>query len=104
MKRKIVLFLFILIIVSCKKENGNRFSTCNEMIFSSCDGSSAAEYCLFGIRWDNANSGQMRLPGSMVKTELTYSFMDSGYLFNTHSQDNLISMSFDKVQTIYGKI
>jgi len=97
MNRKIVLFLFVLIIASCKKEDRNRFSTCNEMILSSCDGSSKAEYCLFGIKWDNTNSKQIQFSDSAVQTELTYSFMDLGYIFNTHSQDNVISLSFDNV-------
>ena len=33
----------------------------------------------------------------MVQTELTYAFMDSGFTFNTHSQENVISLSFDNV-------
>jgi hypothetical protein len=97
MKYWIIFFLFVLIITSCKKEDENRFSTCNDIILSSCDGSSTAEYCLFGIKWDNTNSGQMLLSDPLVQTELTYSFMDSGYTFNTHSQDNVISLSFDNV-------
>jgi hypothetical protein len=97
MKIKLALFLFLLIIASCKKENGNRFATCNAIIYSSCDGSSEAEYCLFGIFWENKNSGQLWSPDSIVQTELTYSFMDPGYKFNTHSQEDVISMSFDEV-------
>ena len=55
LKHKIVLFLFLLAIASCKKENINRFSTCNEIIYLSCDGTSNAAYCLFGIKWDHTN-------------------------------------------------
>ena len=84
-------------IASCKKENSNRFSTCNRMLYSSCDGSSKAAYCLFGIQWDNNNSKQIKLSESTVQTELTYSFMDSGFTFNTHSQENVIGLSFDQV-------
>lgn len=97
MKIKIICFLFILITVSCQKENRNRFSTCNDIIFATCDGSSEAEYCLFGINWDSTNSKQVQLSDSITLTELTYSFIDSGFVFNTHSQDNVISLSFDKV-------
>jgi hypothetical protein len=97
MKYKIVLFLLVLVTASCEKENKNSFSTCNSMLYSSCDGSSKAAYCLFGIKWDNTNSKQIQLPDSTIQTELTYSFIDSGYIFNTHSQDNLVSLSFDKV-------
>lgn len=97
MKLKIVLFLFVLITASCKKESINRFSNCNAIIYSSCDGSSSAAFCLFGIKWDNTNSIQTQLSDSTVLTELTYTFMDSGYAFNTHSQENVISISFDNV-------
>jgi hypothetical protein len=97
MKNQIILFIIVLVIASCKKENKARFSTCNDIIYSSCDGSSQAEYCLFDIKWDSTNCRQIQLPGSVVQTELTYSFVDSGYVFNTHSEDNLISLSFEKV-------
>ena len=97
MKQKIILFLLILVIASCKKEDKTGFSTCNSILFSGCDGSSQAEYCLFGIKWDNTNSRQVQLSDSIFRTELTYSFMDSGFIFNTHSQDNLVSLSFDQV-------
>jgi predicted Zn-dependent protease len=97
MKHKIILFLLIMIVASCKKENSNNYSTCNRIIFKSCSGSSKEEYCLFGIRWDSTNSKQNQLPDSKVQTELIYSFMDSGFTFNTHSQDHVISLSFDKV-------
>jgi hypothetical protein len=97
MKAKIVLFLFLLIIASCKKENINRFSPCNEITYSSCDGSSHAAYCLFGIQWDSTNSKQIQLSDSMVQTELTYSFLESGLTFNTHSEENVMSLSFDNV-------
>jgi hypothetical protein len=49
------------------------------------------------MKWDNTNSKQIQFSDSSVQTELTYSFLDSGYSFNTHSQDNVISLSFDKV-------
>jgi predicted Zn-dependent protease len=91
---KILFVLFVLIIVSCKKEENNRFSFCNDLIFSSCDGSSQAAYCLFGLRWDKTNSSQIQSSDSLT---LFYSFLDSGYLFNTHSQENVISSSFDQV-------
>ncbi len=97
MKYKIILFLFVLITASCKKESSNRFSVCNDIIKSSCDGSSEEEYCLFGIKWDNTNSKQIQISDSILQTVLTYEFIDSGYTFNTHSQDNVISLSFDKV-------
>ncbi len=94
---KIIFFLFILMLASCKKENINKFSTCNETIFSSCDGSSNAAFCLFGIQWDSTNSRQIQLSDSVLQTELTYSFLESGYSFNTHSEENVISLSFDQV-------
>jgi hypothetical protein len=97
MKQKIILLLVVLIIISCKKEGGNRFSTCNEILYSTCNGSSQAAYCLFGIKWDKSNSKQIQLSDSTIQTELTYSFKDSGYQFNTHSQDNVISLSFNEV-------
>jgi len=97
MKYTLTAFLFVLIITSCKKENRDGFAICNEIIYSSCDGSSQAAYCLFGIRWENTNSVQIQISDSMVQTELTYAFMDSGFTFNTHSQENVISLSFDNV-------
>jgi predicted Zn-dependent protease len=97
MKHKVILFLFGLTAASCNKENSNNYSTCNRTIYKSCSGTSKADYCLFGISWDGTNTKQNQLPDLKVQTELTWSFMDSGFTFNTHSQDNLISLSFDKV-------
>jgi predicted Zn-dependent protease len=97
MKSKIILLFFVLAFASCRKEKQDRFSVCNEIIYSSCDGSGSAAYCLFGIQWDHTNSKQTQLSDSTVQTELTYAFMDSGYLFNTHSQEHVVSLSFDQV-------
>lgn len=97
MKIKPALGLFILLIVSCEKESGNKYATCNAIIAASCDGSSETGYCLFGIDWVKNNSRQICSPDSIVPTELTYTFMDPGYKFNTHSQEGVISLSFDEV-------
>jgi predicted Zn-dependent protease len=94
MKNACFSLLLVLIITSCKKENKNRFSACNDLISSGCDGSSKASYCLFGLQWDKTNSGQIQFSDSLT---LTYSFLDAGYVFNTHSQENVISLSFDQV-------
>ncbi|NCA77253.1 MAG: matrixin family metalloprotease [Alphaproteobacteria bacterium] len=87
-------FLVVLIIASCRKEEHDSFSVCNDLIFSGCDGSTQAAYCLFGLRWDKTNSGQIQTSDSLT---LSYSFLDSGYMFNTHSQENVTSLSFDQV-------
>ncbi len=92
--KKMLFFLFVLIIASCNKEECNRFSVCNDLIFSNCDGSSQAAYCLFGLQWDMTNSRQIQRSDSLT---LSYSFLDSGYTFNTHSQDDVISLSFNQV-------
>lgn len=92
-------FLAVLSMVSCGKEDKNGFASCNEILYSGCDGTSTAAYCLFGIKWNQPASGQRQPADSTVRTELSYAFMDSGYRFNTHSQNNLVSISFDKVMS-----
>lgn len=97
MKHRILLLVMVLVLASCRKEDKNSFSGCNEFLYSGCDGTSTAAYCLFGIKWGQPPSGQRQSADSMGRTELSYAFMDSGYRFNTHSQNNLVSISFDRV-------
>jgi hypothetical protein len=99
----ITLFLFtnsckkaILLPNSCKDDVVLKTSSCN---LSDCGGN--GEYCTFGYKWGKDNPFQnagLEKPGpSTGKIQITYSFQDAGYNFNTHSQTNCTCVSFDNL-------
>jgi len=85
--------------VSCEKNKDTRYSVCNDMILSTCDGSGEGAFCTIGLKWGENNpfsdAGLETYGPSPDSVEITYSFTDSGYTFNTHTEDNLIGKSFD---------
>jgi hypothetical protein len=103
MRLKISLnFCLILIFISCeKKEEVLKYSVCNDIIGTMCDGSGIGEYCTFGFKWgDNnpfANAGLEKPGPSSGEIIITYKFQEPGYVFDTHAERHIISQSFDNV-------
>jgi len=64
-----------------------------------CDGSATGDYCTFGFKWGVGNpfsNAGANEPGPAIgPVEITFTFMDAGYVFSTHSQVNLTSKSFN---------
>jgi hypothetical protein len=103
MKLKSLLKLsLILLIISCeKKEEKLSYSVCNDILATNCDGSGNGEYCTFGFKWGDNNpfvDAGLEKPGpSIGVVNITYKFQDSGYVFNTHAERDVVSLSFDNV-------
>jgi hypothetical protein len=98
MNKKIV-YLFFLLLCNCKKEIKPTFKSCDADLAKFCDGSGKGAYCTFGYKWGAqnpfANAG-LEMPGPGVgNIDLTYKFMEAGYVFNTHNKENINSISFD---------
>lgn len=66
---------------------------------SLCDGKGNGAYCTFGYKWGSnnpfSNAGVEKSGPGTGNIELTYKFMDAGFVFNTHNKKNLTSISFD---------
>ena len=94
-KTLFLIITFVLIGTSCKKNNkGTTYRVCNDLILSACDGNDSDGYCLFGFKWENTGTGNSGVSADNV--EITYTFTDEGYMFNTHSEDGLLSKSFSE--------
>jgi len=91
-------FIFLIFLLSCHKDSGNKYAACNSLMGTTCDGNGMGDYCTAGFKWggDNpfSNAG-LEKPGPAVgPIVVTYKFQDAGVLFNTHSQENLTSLAF----------
>jgi Matrixin len=103
MNRRIFLFLFysqiIYFLSSCNKYITPTYKSCDSILGSLCDGKGIGAYCTFGYKWGNNNpfpNAGLEKPGPGTgNIELTYKFVDSGFLFNTHNKENLTSISFE---------
>lgn len=105
MKRIIIFCLLtihtIYLFNSCKKEITPKllYRPCDSDLGRLCDGKGNGAYCTFGYKWGNNNpfsNAGLEKPGpSTGNIELTYKFIDAGYVFNTHSKENITSVSFD---------
>lgn len=107
MRSKYVTIVFVFLIhTSCKKENTPTNSKpnvaiCNDLVGAVCSGNDNTSYCTFGYKWGkdnpfvNAGAGKPG-PGS-GPVEVSYKFQDAGFVFDTHSQSNLTSASFDQM-------
>lgn len=102
--RKIVFSLFFTSIVyfflnSCNKEITPIYKSCDTELGKLCDGKGNGAYCTFGYKWGSGNpfsNAGLEKPGPGIgNIELTYKFVDAGFQFNTHSKDNLTSISFE---------
>lgn len=95
------LLLFACLILNCKKKNIlSKGASCDSEIYKLCDGKGNAGYCTLGYKWgaDNPykNAGLEKPGPGTGNVTLTYAFMEEGYNFYTHSQDDLKSVTFEK--------
>ncbi len=100
-KKLMCLILLVTIASNCKKNNLlSKGASCDTEIYKLCDGKGKAGYCTLGYKWgvDNPykNAGLEKPGPGTGNVTLTYAFMDEGYNFFTHSQDDLKSVSFEK--------
>jgi Matrixin len=99
MHHRFIPIVLILLFISCKKEETKVYSVCNN--FLTCNGSDTDEYCTFGYKWGSgnpfSNAGANKPGPSIGPVELTYTFVDAGYVFSTHSQENLTSRSYSNL-------
>jgi hypothetical protein len=97
MLRRYKLILIILFSISCEEKKVERYRICNDLLI--CNVSDTDEYCTFGYKWGDGNpflnAGANKPGPSIGPVEITYTFLSPGYLFSTHSQENLSSKSFD---------
>jgi hypothetical protein len=91
------ILLFLLFSISCEKKEPEGYSICNNMLI--CTGSDSGEYCTFGYKWGAGNpfpNAGSNKPGPAIgPVIITYTFLEAGNIFSTHSQKDLISKSFD---------
>jgi hypothetical protein len=95
-------FFFLIFLLSCHKDsdNTNQYAVCDSVLAASgCYGNDMGEYCTFGYKWGNGNpfsNAGLEKPGpALGPVEITYTFIDAGYTFSTHSQANLTSKSYN---------
>lgn len=97
MFRRYRLILLILCSISCEYNDTGRYRICNNLLL--CNGSDTDEYCTFGYKWGEGNpfgnAGASKPGPSIGPVVISYTFVDAGYSFSTHSQANLTSKSFD---------
>lgn len=90
----------IFLVFACEnKEEKFPYYVCNEILAITCDGTGYGEFCTFGFKWGDNNpfdNAGLNKPGpSVAAVNISYKFMDAGYVFNTHSESNIVSLSFD---------
>jgi Matrixin len=95
----VFLFPTFCILNSCNKDVTPTYRPCDSALGSLCDGKGAGAYCTFGYKWGSnnpfSNPGLEKAGPGTGNIELTYKFMESGFAFNTHSQEDLTSLSFE---------
>ncbi len=99
--KKISTIIILTLLVGCKKENVTAsLSVCDQQL-NACAGNGDGEYCTFGFKWGKnnpfANPGLEKPGPSSGKIQISYKFQDAGFVFSTHSQNNLTSESIDKL-------
>jgi hypothetical protein len=102
MKTKLLYFLILLAIMintTCGKDDGSKYRKCDSCFANICDGNGVGDFCTFGYKWGSQNPFSkpgLNRPGPGVgDITLTYKFMDAGFVFSTHSEENLTSLSFE---------
>lgn len=99
MLSKLLILLLLLFLMNCSKEEKKGYSVCNSML--ACNGNENSAYCTFGYKWGAFNpfpNAGVDKPGpSDGPVEITYTFIDEGYVFSTHSQTNLTSKSYNSL-------
>jgi hypothetical protein len=99
MARLIALIPLVLILVCCKVKTKKPIAVaCNELL-SNCAKSTSAEYCTLGYKWGAENpysNGGYNKPGpGKGDILISYRFEKEGVSFNSHSKDNLQTLSWD---------
>jgi hypothetical protein len=100
MKIQYRLIALIAFFISCKSEKDvAKYTVCNQILVSNCDGEGDEEYCTFGFKWgDNnpfANAGLGGPGPSVGVNQISYYFQTSNFKFSTHSEENLISKLYE---------
>jgi hypothetical protein len=97
MRHRLKSVILILLFISCEKKETEGYRMCNNLLV--CSGADTDEYCTFGYKWGAgnpfSNAGANKPGPSIGPVEITYTFLDAGYVFSTHSQQNLRSRSYD---------
>lgn len=97
MRFKFKLTIAILLLTSCDQEESRGYRICNNTL--GCSGVETGEYCTFGYKWGVGNpfpdAGGNKPGPSIGPVEITFTFIPAGYVFNTHSQNNLVSRAYD---------
>lgn len=80
--------------------NDAEYRECNDLI-SSCSGNEQADYCLFGYKWGDdpffVSTGRGASGPGTGAGVITYSFNTEEELINTHSENDIIAISFDRI-------
>ncbi len=84
---------------SCSKDVIPTYKLCDSDLGRTCDGKGNGAYCTFGYKWGSGNpftNTGLEKPGpGLGNVELTYKFMQAGFVFSTHSKENLTSLPFE---------
>jgi hypothetical protein len=106
MYHRLKFVVLLLLAIACDnddadKKETNEYAVCNNIL--PCGNAGAVPYCTFGYKWGDgnpfSNAGENKPGPAIGPVEITYSFINAGYEFDTHSQQNLISKSFDELST-----
>jgi Matrixin len=93
-------FLIVLIFSGCSKPPSKaKYAACDNDLYNFCTGKDIGDYCTFGFKWGSnnpfANPGLEKPGPGAGNVDLTYKFMEEGFVFSTHSKENVSSLSFD---------
>lgn len=84
------------------------YRSCDSLLSATCSGNDEGEFCTYGFKWgDNktfAPAGTEKEGPKTAGGEVSYSFQASGMVFNTHSQTNVVSKSFESIKVCDAKV
>jgi predicted Zn-dependent protease len=97
----IMLLALLMGMVRCKSDNITAsLSVCDQQL-DACGGLGNGAYCTFGYKWGKSNpfaNAGLEKPGpASGQVSISYKFQEAGLVFNTHSQRDVKSESFDKL-------
>lgn len=103
MKRTIfisyLVFQLFYLFNSCSKDIIPTYKPCDSELGNLCDGKGNGAYCTYGYKWGTNNpfsNAGLEKPGPGAgNVELTYKFMDAGFIFNTHNKEKIMSIAFE---------
>lgn len=97
--KRISQFLIIFFLAFSCHDDFNEFSICNRLILHCAGGN--GDYCLFGYKWGDNNpfttTGYNSTGPGTPAHNITYSFQESNGVVNTHSQEDIPSLSFNEL-------